>query len=113
MAIRKVTVRKIKENINSKGYVKIGSLYYRLIQVNSDTVKESDSLLAQLESEGKLNYYIVVPTRTPKAKINKEILPVYGNPDKYVTRWFCETQESAIKSLIKELSENNLIRKEY
>ena len=47
-----MTPKQIKEKLKTDGFIKLRSGYYRIVQVNEETI-ESQALLQQLKDEGK------------------------------------------------------------
>lgn len=81
-----------------------GSKKFVLVQVNENNFKdlETTGLLDQLKEEGKINWWygFNVPS-SENPPYNFEWLPVYGNSNKWETKWLCSSPEQAIESAIK------------
>lgn len=101
-----MTPKEIKELLNSQQYVKVGSdSFFRIAQANEKTIA-SKALLEQLKAEGKYNYWFTAydfKSKTPDEPILSEVLPVFGDPDKYVTKWFYSDKEQAIREAVRRL----------
>lgn len=96
---------KIKEKLTNDGFIKLRSGYYRIVKANEETI-ESKALLQQLKDEGKYNYWISVydyETKSTNAPMPNEVLPIFGNPDKYITKWFYKDFDSALNQALKDL----------
>ena len=100
-----MTPKQIKEKLKTDGFIKLRSGYYRLVQANEETI-ESQALLQQLKDEGKYNYWISAydyKTKTSDAPIPNEVLPIFGDLDKYVTKWFYKDFDTALNQALKDL----------
>lgn len=66
----------------------------------------SKALLEQLKAEGKYNYWFTAydfKSKTPDEPILSEVLPVFGDPNKYVTKWFYYDKEQAMREAVRRL----------
>lgn len=100
-----MTPKQIKEKLKTDGFIKLRSGYYRIVQANEETI-ESQALLQQLKDEGKYNYWISTydfKTKTTTAPLPNVVLPICGDPDKYVTKWFYSDKERAMREAVKRL----------
>lgn len=100
-----MTSKQIKEKLKTDGFIKLRSGYYRLVQANEKTIA-SKALLEQLKAEGKYNYWFTAydfKSKTPDEPILSEVLPVFGDPNKYVTKWFYSDKERAMREAVKRL----------
>lgn len=100
-----MTPKEIKEQLTTDGFIKLRSGYYRLVQANEETI-ENKALLQQLKEEGKYNYWISVydfKTKTTTAPLPNVVLPICGDLDKYVTKWFYKDFDTALRQALKDL----------
>ena len=100
-----MTPKQIKEKLKTDGFIKLRSGYYRIVQANEETI-ESQALLQQLKDEGKCNYWISTydfKTKTTTAPLPNVVLPICGDPDKYVTKWFYKDFDTALNQALKDL----------
>lgn len=100
-----MTQTKIKEKLTNDGFIKLRSGYYRIVKANEETI-ESKALLQQLKDEDKYNYWISAydyETKSTNAPMPNEVLPVFGDPDKYITKWFYKDFDSALNQALKDL----------
>ena len=75
-----------------------GTSYYTVIQVNSDNfVDLPNVLIEQLKKEHKYNWYVSIFSME-KDCLRSILLPIWGDPKKYVTKWFFETKEECIQT---------------
>lgn len=77
--------------IYENGEIKLGLIQLKDIQDATDKFKQ------QIISEGKEDYYIIALAAFG-GTFSMQLLPIYGDPNKYVTRWFCPTPQGAIDS---------------
>lgn len=66
----------------------------------------SNNLQEAYEEEGKYNYWFTAydfKSKTPNEPILSEVLPVFGDPNKYVTKWFYSDKERAMREAVKRL----------
>lgn len=102
-----MTPKQIKEKLKTDGFIKLSRGYYRLVQANEETI-DNPRLLKQLKEEGKYNYWISVydfKTKTTTAPLSTVVLPICGDPNKYITKWFYKDFNAALKQAVKELKE--------
>lgn len=102
-----MTPREIKKKLKTDGFIKLRLGYYRLVQANEETI-DNPRLLKQLKEEGKYNYWISVydfKTKTTTASLPTVVLPICGDPNKYITKWFYKDFNTALKQAVKELKE--------
>lgn len=81
--------------IYENGNIKLGLIKLKDIQDATDKFKQ------QIISEGKENYYIIAMADFG-GTFTMQMLPIYGDPNKYVTKWFCSTPQGAIDSAKKD-----------
>ena len=94
-----MTPRQIKQQLKTDGFIKLRRGYYRLVQANEETVDNP---------RGKYNYWISVydfKTKTTTEPLPTVVLPICGDPDKYITKWFYKDYNTALKQAVKELKE--------
>lgn len=91
--------------------VKLNEFYSSMvILANEETLAENCSgLLEQLKAEGKYNTWIHVVIPNPTEKVSINYLPVFGNSEKWVTKWFYFDKNEAIKDGLKVMKNYNLI----
>ena len=106
-----------KIELLNKGFIKIKNEYsegyFRLIQANENTLgKNTEKLLEQLKNEGKYNYWIGVynfRTESENSHVDIDRLPVYGDPNKFVTKWFSKDKNQAVTNSLRSLKEMGTI----
>lgn len=81
--------------LNNKYIYENGEIKLGLIQLK-DIPDATDKFKQQIISEGKENYYII--SMAFGGTFSMQMLPIYGDPNKYVTKWFCSTPQGAIDS---------------
>ena len=97
---KKTFINEIKEN----GFVKIEEdLFYVCLPCNTENFELSDLFEKQITSEGKYGYYVsaLVYTREQKP-YSQQNLPIYGDPNKYVTKWLFRNIEDVVTHDIKD-----------
>lgn len=82
--------------LNNKYIYENGEIKLGLIQLK-DIPDATDKFKQQIISEGKEDYYIVAIAAFG-GTFSMQLLPIYGDPNKYVTKWFCPTPQGAIDS---------------
>ena len=82
--------------LNNKYIYENGNIKLGLIQLK-DIQDATDKFKQQIISEGKENYYIIAMADFG-GTFTMQMLPIYGDPNKYVTKWFCSTPQGAIDS---------------
>ena len=82
--------------LNNKYIYENGNIKLGLIQLK-DIQDATDKFKQQIISEGKENYYIIAMADFG-GSFTMQMLPIYGDPNKYVTKWFCSTPQGAIDS---------------
>lgn len=101
-----MTPKEIKALLNAQQYVEVGNdSFFRIAQANEKTIA-SKALLEQLKAEGKYNYWFTAydfKSKTPDDPILSEVLPVFGDPNKYVTKWFYYDKEQAMCEAVRRL----------
>ena len=75
---------------------------YVLVPANDEYLKMNDLLKQNLKEDGLYdNSYIgMYIDENEKPPYSTYMLPIYGNKDRYVTKWFRRTKEEAIKDSI-------------
>ena len=108
-----------KKELLSKGFIKIkgqyNSGYFKLIQANEETLgQNTEKLIEQLKSEGKYNSWIGVynfRTNSENDPVDIDRLPVYGNPNRYETKWFCQDKNKAVTDSLRTLKQMGVLIK--
>ena len=62
----------------------------------------SSELLKQMKKQSLAKHYDF-KSKTPNEPILSEVLPVFGDPNKYVTKWFYSDKERAMREAVKRL----------
>lgn len=86
------------EEVKQKGFIDIGDDWiYICLPCTTENFKLSEMLEKQLKSEWKYGYYIgaIYPKKSEKP-YTQDMLPIFGDPKKYVTKWFGSTFEEVI-----------------
>ena len=74
-----------------------GKYKYHVISLDKDHVSDmSDKLEQQLKREGKYGWYVTVFTNNNE--ISEIDLPIFGDPDKFVTKWLYRDYSDAVQS---------------
>lgn len=76
------------------------SAWYNICRL--DKVKMPDDLREQLEHEGKSMYYCSYISSDKYCTPNADKLPIFGNSDKYITKWFYETPVDVLKQDLRD-----------
>ena len=100
---RKQLIQRVVEN----GYIHIdgGDTIYVLTQINDENFADISPLLReQLKRDNKWNTWITLYTGQLKEKYSVTTLPIYGKPDRYVTKWFKNNREEVIMTDLKDRS---------
>jgi hypothetical protein len=96
----KIDRNTFKQTVLNNGYIQLdsdGKYFYIVTEINDQNFNDiSPKLKEQLENEGKYGSYIgfVDSKNTPLYSV--QMLPIYGNSQSYVTKWFTDTAEEAI-----------------
>lgn len=102
----KLDKRSIKQHVLNDGYITIdedGACIFAVVQINDENFSDiSPMLKQQLEDEGKSNSWIGFVTSRKQMPYSVQMLPIYGNPKKYVTKWFTDTAEEAIDQCLSD-----------
>lgn len=78
-----------------------GEIKYKVITVDKEHVIDmSEKLEKQLKQEGKYGWYVTC--FSDHAEIREMDLPIFGNPDKFVTRWLYRDYEEAVQHDLRE-----------
>lgn len=100
---RKQLIKEVLEN----GHIQIdnGNTVYVLTQINEENFENiSPELEEQLKKENKWNTWITLYTGKLKDKYSVTLLPIFGNSEKYVTKWFKNNREEVIMTDLKDRS---------
>ena len=85
--------------LDSDGYVK-----YKVITADKEHIIDmSEALEQQLKREGKYGWYI--SCISSRIETIERDLPIFGDPNKFVTKWLFREYEDAVQS---DLSDRNL-----
>lgn len=102
----KSTKIKLIDNIKKQGYIAIdkGELFYNVTLVNdSNFPNMTKKLKAQLLEENLYGTsYIGHIDRSNKPPFSMETLPIFGNSNKYVTKWFKSSEIEAVNVDLKD-----------
>lgn len=105
---KKLSRAEFIDTVLSKGYIALDNkqytLYYVVTEVNDTNFDDmSTKLRDQLETEGLYdNSYIGFLSYSSNPPYTVQMLPIYGNPNKYVTRWFTDSAKQAIEQDLKD-----------
>ena len=79
-------------------------LFFSVHKVNSENFDLSPMLTEQLKNEGKYDTtYIAIVNENQVGPHGMDILPIYGNSDKYVTKHFVSTPKEAAADAIRDM----------
>lgn len=79
-------------------------LFFSVHKVNSENFDLSPMLTDQLKKEGKYNTtYIAIVSDKKVGPYGMDVLPIYGNSDKYVTKHFVSTPKEAAADTIRDM----------
>ena len=79
-------------------------LFFSVHKVNSENFDLSPILTEQLKKEGKYDTtYIAIVNDKQFGPHGMDILPIYGNSDKYVTKHFVSTPKEAAADTIRDM----------
>lgn len=79
-------------------------LFFSVHKVNSENFDLSPMLTEQLKKEGKYDTtYIAIVNDKQFGPHGMDILPIYGNSDKYVTKHFVSTPKEAAADAIRDM----------
>ena len=96
----KLTKKSFKQVVLENGSIPIGtdgSLYFIITQVNTENFPDmTEKLIKQLKDENKYNSWIGIIDCLNQGPYNMSSLPIYGDPNKYVTHHFTYSAEEAI-----------------
>lgn len=108
MKMKRSEAKKIYQN---NQVIQLNDTYYsKIVLANEDNFDENCSgLLKQLKAEGKYNTWINVVVSDPTKKVSIYELPVFGNSEKWVTKWFYFDKNEAVKDGLKVMKNYNLI----
>lgn len=102
--MKNLTRKQFKDIVLKDGHVKIdNNLYYIVTQVNEDNFKNfPQKLKEQLIEENKYGNWIGVFGDSVDEKLEAIHLPFYGDPNRFVTKWFVSSPEKAIDNDLKD-----------
>lgn len=82
-----------------------GELNFVVTQINIENFNDiSPNLQEQLENENKYNSWIGFISYEKQSPYSVQMLPIYGNSQEYITRWFTNTAEEAIDQCLNDRS---------
>lgn len=77
---------------------------FKVMAITRENVSDmTDQFEADLRAAGKYGAYYFSYVSTPDEKFSMKYLPIYGNADHYVTKWFMHSKEDAIADRVNEL----------
>lgn len=100
--------KQLTQKVIDDGHIWIdnGETVYVLTQVNEENFEDiSPELKEQLKRENKWNTWITICASQLKNKYSVKLLPIYGQSDKYTTKWFTSSKE---ESIMKDLKDRNM-----
>lgn len=104
--IQKLNKQSFKQEVLQNGYItldKDGGYSFVVAQINEENFSDiTPKLKQQLEEEGKYNWWIGFLTSKVEQPYTVQLLPIYGDSKKYVTKWFAKTAEEAIEIDLKD-----------
>ena len=102
--MKNVTRKQFKDVVLKDGHVKIDdNLYYIVARVNEDNFKSfPQKLKEQLVEENKYGNWVGVFGNSVNEKLEAMQLPIYGDPNRFVTKWFVSSPEKAIDNDLKD-----------
>ena len=89
-----------KNRLLNDGFIKLtdGRGYYVLARLNKENFPEMPATLEkQLKDEDKYGTYVTFFSILEKPPYRLEMLPIYGDPERYVTKWLYRDPEEAVK----------------
>lgn len=105
----KLDKKSIRQHVLSNGYITIdkdGGCQFIVIQINDENFNDMNpQLKQQLIDEGKYNSWIGFMTSKKEFPHSIQMLPIYGNSQRYVTKWFTKT---ALESIDQSLSDRQI-----
>ena len=79
-------------------------LFFSVHKVNSENFDLSPMLIDQLKREGKYDTtYIAILSDKQFGPHGMDVLPIYGNSDKFVTKHFVSTPKEAAADTIRDM----------
>lgn len=80
-----------------------GGCNFVVTQINDENFTDiSPNLKQQLEDEGKYDSWIGFITFEKNPPYSVQMLPIYGNSQAYVTKWFTDTAEETIDQWLRD-----------
>lgn len=103
--MKKLT-RKQFEELAKEGPVQIDvNLFYVVVKLNEEQINMTEAFKKQLIDEGKYdNSYVGFMTNETKAPYHMNNLPIFGDRNKYVTKFFVRTQDEAVNHDLRQRS---------
>ena len=110
-----VTRKTLKEEVLDKGFVMLDSVndtfYYVVVKANDDNIEMTEKFKNQLLDEGLYDdSFIGVVTDRLRDLYPMDFFPIYGERDRYATKWFKRTPEEVIDSDLKDRNMKLLAR---
>jgi len=102
--MKNLTKKQFKDIVLKDGHVKIDdNLYYIVTRVHEDNFKNfPQKLKEQLVEENKYGNWIGMFGDSVDEKLEAMQLPLYGDPNRVVTKWFVSSPEKAIDNDLKD-----------
>lgn len=107
----KMTRKEAQKLYQNNQVIQLNDTYFsKIVLANEENFDENCSgLLKQLKEEGKYNTWIHVVVSDTTKKVSIYELSVFGNSEKWVTRWFFSNKNDAIKDGLQVMKNYNLI----
>lgn len=104
--IQKLDKQSFKQQVLQNNHITIdkdGGCNFVVAQINDENFGDiTPKLKQQLEEEGKYNWWIGFLVSKVEQPYTVQLLPIYGDSKKYVTKWFTKTAEEAIEIDLKD-----------
>ncbi len=82
-----------------------GSDHFIVVSVDKEHIHDmTDKFEEQLKQEGKYGWFVAIITA--REQITMDCLPIFGNPNSYITKWLFPTQDDAITNILRDRSIN-------
>lgn len=103
--MKKLTKKQFVE-LAKKGPIQIDeNIFYVVVKMNEEQVNMNETFKKQLIEEGKYdNSYVGFMTNETEAPYHMNNLPIFGDQNKYVTKFFVKTQDDAINHDLRQRS---------
>lgn len=104
--MKKLTRGSFIKQVLNEGSINIdndGKYIFVVTRINNENFKDvTPKLQQQLEDEGKYNSWIGFITYNEEGPYSTNMLPIFGDPNKYVTKWFTNTPEESIDQNLRD-----------